>query len=285
MAGAVAPPCAACGGVRFHPRFEKQRYRFVGCDGCSLVRLDPLPDQEALTAFYDESYRSGIYATFASADAVRMATAAARIATLLPLVPSGPWLDVGCSTGSSLRAAAARGLDAEGIELSQAAVDTARAAGLRVERVAAEAFRPARAYACVTAFDLLEHLLEPGELLARVRSWLLPGGCLAVSVPDTNSAAARLMGRHWYFYAPPVHVQYFDRASLTRLLARHGLRASRIVSAPKVITLDYAVSVLAGFDARLHRIARALVAPLPRRLRQRLVKLPVGEILAIATPQ
>jgi len=284
MAGAVTPPCAACGGACFHPRFAKHGYRFVGCDGCSLVRLDPLPDQDALTAFYDESYRSGIYATFASADAVRMATAAARIAAVLPLAPPGPWLDVGCSTGSSLRAAAAHGLDAEGIELSQAAVDTARAAGLRVERVAAEDFRPPRAYACVTAFDLLEHLLEPGALLARVRSWLVPGGCVAVSVPDTRSAAARLMGRHWYFYAPPVHVQYFDRASLGRLLARHGLRATRIVPAPKVITLDYAVSVLAGFDRRLHRIARALTAPLPRALRGRLLALPVGEIMALATP-
>ena len=38
----IAPPCAACGGTRFHLRFEKQGYRFVGCDGCTLMRLDPL---------------------------------------------------------------------------------------------------------------------------------------------------------------------------------------------------------------------------------------------------
>jgi 2-polyprenyl-6-hydroxyphenyl methylase/3-demethylubiquinone-9 3-methyltransferase len=284
MTGVPTPGCAACGGSRFRPRFEKHGYRFVRCESCSLVRLDPLPDQQVLTAFYDESYRSGIYATFASADTVRMATAAARIATVLPFAPPGPWLDVGCSTGSSLRAAAAHGLDAEGIELSQAAVDTARAAGLHVERVAAEDFRPPRTYACVTAFDLLEHLIEPGVLLTRVRSWLVPGGCLAVSVPDTRSAAARLLGRHWYFYAPPVHVQYFDRASLTRLLARQRFRVTGIVPAPKVITLDYAVSVLAGFDRRLHRVARALTAPLPRALRRRLVSLPVGEIMALATP-
>src|SRR5262245_44820592 len=186
------------------------------------MRLVPLPAREALTAFYDQSYRSGAYATFASADAVRMATAAARLAAVQPLAPPGPWLDVGCSTGSSLRAAAAQGIEAEGIELSAAAVETARSAGLQVERVSAEDFRPRRSYACVTAFDLLEHLLEPGALLARLRSWLLPGGCLAVSVPDTKSLAARLMGRHWYFYAPPFHVQYFDRSSLTALLARHG---------------------------------------------------------------
>jgi SAM-dependent methyltransferase len=269
--------------MRFGLQFEKQGYRFVRCAGCTLVRLDPLPDQEALVAFYDESYRSGIYATFASAEAVRMATAAARIAALLPHVPPGPWLDVGCSTGSSLHAAAAVGLDAEGIELSSAAVDTARAAGLRVERVSAEDFRPRRQYACVTAFDLLEHLLDPGDLLARVRAWLVPGGRLAVSVPDTKSLAARVMGRHWYFYAPPVHVQYFDRPSLTRLLLRHGLRASHFVSAPKVITLDYAVSVLAGFDRRLYRIGHALTSPLPRSVRQRLLRFPVGEIMAIAT--
>ncbi|HWP65478.1 MAG TPA: class I SAM-dependent methyltransferase [Candidatus Limnocylindria bacterium] len=270
--------------MRFRPRFEKQGYRFVRCATCTLVRLDPLPEQEALTAFYDESYRSGAYATFASAEAVRMATATARLAMVRPFVPPGPWLDVGCSTGSSLRAAAAHGIDAEGIELSSAAVAAARAAGLRVERIAAEDFRPERPYACVTAFDLLEHLLEPGALLARLRDWLVPGGCLAVSVPDTRSLAARAMGRHWYFYAPPVHVQYFDRRSLARLLVRHGFAVRRIVAAPKVITLDYAVSVLGAFDARLHRVARVLTAPLPGALRRRLVRLPVGEIMAVATP-
>jgi hypothetical protein len=117
MPDTATPPCAACGNAHFHPQFEKQGYRFVRCGGCTLLRLDPLPDQHALTAFYDASYRSGVYATFASADAVRMATAAARVAAVLPHVPPGPWLDVGCSTGSSLRAAAARGVDAEGIEL------------------------------------------------------------------------------------------------------------------------------------------------------------------------
>jgi hypothetical protein len=111
----------------------------------------------------------------------------------------------------------------------------------------------------------------------------MPGGCLAVSVPDTKSLAARLMGRHWYFYAPPFHIQYFDRASLAQLLRRHGLRPSRFVSAPKVITLDYAVSVLGGFDPRLHRIGRALTAPMPPRWRQRLLRVPVGETMAIAT--
>lgn len=277
------PLCAACGGTAFRARFEKQGYRFVACGTCTLMRLDPLPSQETLTAFYDASYRTGAYNTFASADAVRMATAVARLAAVAPLAPAGPWLDVGCSTGSSLKAAAARGLDAEGIELSTPAVETARAAGLAVTRVSAEDFRPARAYACVTAFDLLEHLRDPGDLLARVRGWLLPGGCVAVSVPDTRSAAARLMGPHWYFYAPPVHVQYFDRPSLGRLLERHGLRPLRFAAAPKVITLDYAVSVLDGYDARLARLARALVAPVPAALRRRLVRLPVGEIMAIAT--
>jgi SAM-dependent methyltransferase len=247
------------------------------------VRLDPLPDQRALTAFYDASYRSGIYAMFASADAVRMATAAARIAPLRAEIPPGPWLDVGCSTGSLLRAVTADGTDAEGIELSPAAVEVAHAAGLRVTQVSAEDFRPERRYACITAFDLIEHLLDPGAFLARARTWLMPGGRFVVSVPNTKSVAARIMGRHWYFYAPPVHVQYFDRASLGQLLTRHGLRPLRITGAPKVITIDYAVSVLGGFDPRLHRLAQRLASPLPRPLRQRLIRLPVGELMAVAT--
>ena len=190
---------------------------------------------------------------FAKADDVRSATARARVAAIAALAPQGPWLDVGCSTGALLRAAVERGIDAEGIELSAVAVAEARARGLRATQVAADDFTPERRYACITAFDLVEHLIDPNPFLARVRSWLAPGGRLAITVPDIKSAQARLMRRHWYYYAPPVHVNYFDRDTIVRLLGAARLAAVQIGGAPKVMTLDYVLQSLAAFNPLLHR--------------------------------
>lgn len=280
----VAAPCPACGGRGFRHLFHKQGYGFVRCAGCGLVRLDPLPDPATLPDVYDRSYENGLYAAFARAEAVREATARARVAALRAHARESPWLDVGASTGALVRAARAAGIDAEGIELSAPAVAAARAAGLPVTRASAEHFAPTRRYGCVTAFDLLEHLVDPAGFLARVRAWLAPGGRLALSVPDISSAAARLMGRHWYYYAPPLHVYYFDRRTLVRLLARHGFRTVHVGPAPKVLTPDYALELLATFNPWLHHAGRVLSAVLPRTLRTRPVRVPVGELLLVAEP-
>jgi SAM-dependent methyltransferase len=281
-ATAPALPCPACGAEDVRPRFEKHGWRFVRCGGCRLVRLDPLPDPATLAQVYERSYRDGLYSTFARSTDVRAATAAARVAALRPHVPPGPWLDVGAATGALLRAAGAAGIDAEGIELAAPAVAAARASGLRVTQASADDFVPARRYACVTAFDLVEHLTDPAAFLARVRGWVVPEGRLALTVPDIGSVQARLMGRRWYYYAPPVHVFYFDRRTIRALLARHGWRPLVVRAAPKIMTVDYALTMLAAFNPTVHRVARAAAAVVPRGLRARPIPLPVGEILVIA---
>ena len=276
-------PCALCGGRRFTHLFHKQGYDFARCADCSLVRLDPLPTPEALAEIYERSYRDGLYAMFARADDVRSATARARVAAIAPLAPAGPWLDVGCSTGALLHAAGEQGIEAEGIELSALAVQEARSRGLRATQAAADDFEPERRYACITAFDLVEHLIDPNPFLARVRSWLAPGGRLAITVPDIKSVHARVMGRHWYYYAPPVHVNYFDRGTIVRLLGRHGLTPVQVGGAPKVMTIDYILASLAAFNPLLHRGARVLGSLAPAGLRQRPLRVPVGELLIVAS--
>lgn len=276
-------PCALCGGRSFAHEFHKAGYDFLRCRDCSLLRIAPLPTPEALAEIYERSYRDGLYAMFAKADDVRLATARARVAAIAPAVPDGTWLDVGCSTGALLQAATERGLDAEGIELSGVAVDEARRRGLRATQVAADDFVPERRYACITAFDLVEHLIDPNPFLERVRGWLAPGGRLAITVPDIKSAQARLMGKHWYYYAPPVHVNYFDRETIVRLLARHGLTTVRIGGAPKVMTIDYVLQSLAAFNPLLHRAVRGVGLVTPAALRRRPLPIPVGELLVLAS--
>jgi SAM-dependent methyltransferase len=280
---APSVPCPVCDLGDTKPLFWKRGYRFVRCAGCGLVRVDPLPSATELAETYERSYRDGAYADFARADDVRLATARARLAAVVAHAPAGPWLDIGCSTGAFLRVAADAGLDAEGIELSETAAAAARRAGLAVTRSAIEDFEPARRFAVVAAFDLLEHLRDPGVLLRRVRPWLLPAGCLVVTVPDVASLPARLMRRHWYFYAPPLHLHYFDRRTIVRLLRRHGFAPVLLGPAPKLLTVDAALDALAPLNPRLHRIARLLAAPLPGGFRRRLWRIPVGELLVVAS--
>jgi 2-polyprenyl-3-methyl-5-hydroxy-6-metoxy-1,4-benzoquinol methylase len=279
---APAEACRLCGATQAIPLFQKHDWTFVRCVICGLVSLDPLPTPAELAAHHEASYAEGRYAAFAAAEAIRDAIARDRLAMLLPLAPAGPWLDAGCSTGAFLRAAAHAGLEIEGLELSARAVAQARAGGFTVTQGTAESFTPTRRYAVVTAFDVVEHLPDPAAFGRRAAGWLLPGGVLGLTLPDIASPMARLMGRQWFYYAPPDHVHYFTPETARRLLEDAGLHEVRIGPVRKPLTIDYAAAQLAELTPVLAPVARAFAAVLPARLRRRLWPLPLGEMLVTA---
>lgn len=279
--GADRGRCRVCGGGEARERFVKGGKRFLACAGCGFVWLDPLPTVEELAAHYAWTYSEGPYTVFASAEDVRGLIARDRLAALRGSLPYGPCLDVGASTGAFVAAARAAGHDASGIELSQTAALAARAAGLPVEHARLEEFEPRAALAAVTAFDTIEHLLEPAVLLERARRWLLPDGLLALTLPDIGSFAARALGKQWYFYAPRDHFHYFDRKTIALFLAAHGFAVERVETATKPLTLAYLARQIEVFYPPLAGAAGVL-RRLPSAWLGQPIRIPVGEMLVVA---
>lgn len=274
--------CPVCDGGRESALFAKRGFTFVRCAGCGLVSIRPLPDPATSKAHHDESYRGGAYASFAAADDMRAVIARHRLRLVRPHAGTGPWLDVGCSTGAFVAEAVRAGCDAEGLELSTVAADAARARGLRVHEAAAEDFRPARRYAVVTAFDVIEHLRDPIALVQRVVTWLQDDGIFVATLPDIASLPARLLGRHWFYYAPPDHVHYFTPSTVRRLLGRAGFGRVDVRRALKPLTVDYATGALARLVPPLGPQARMVARLVQETLRSRAIPLPLGEMLVTA---
>ncbi len=275
--------CALCGGTSYRRLFHKQGYDFVRCDACRLVRLDPVPDENTLAAFYEASYDGGAYGEWGAKYDIRLAHARTRVGIVEPHAPDGPWLDIGCSTGAFLDAASRRGIDIDGIDVSESAVGVARERGLRAFHASAETFTPTRKYAYITGFDVLEHVPDPAAFLDRLHDWLAPGGRVALTMPDIASVHARLMGRHWYYYAAPYHITYFDRDTASRLMERHGFHPISIASAPKVMTIDYITAQLEFFNPWLHRVVATASRLVPASIRTRELPISTGEILVVAS--
>lgn len=278
-----AAPCVLCGGRTQKKIFDKQGYDFVRCAGCSLVRLDPIPTEEALAEVYERSYDGGAYASWAAQADIRLAHARTRVGLVRPHAPDGPWLDVGCSSGAFLEAVSGEGIDIDGIDVSGVAVEGCRERGLSAFHASAENFEPERRYAYVTGFDVLEHVVDPGAFLERARGWLAPGGRIALTVPDVDSIHARMMGRNWYYYAPPLHVTYFNRDTVTRLMRKHDFEPLEVMAAPKIMTIDYITRQFEFFNPALYRVVAALARLVPAGLRRRELPFSTGEILVVAT--
>jgi hypothetical protein len=86
------------------------------------------------------------------------------------------------------------------------------------------------------------------------------------------------MQRHWFYYIPNEHLFYFDRRTITRLLAEEGFRVERIRRVYKRLSLSYSAQALSLFNQKLGRIATSLARALPRRLAERRFPLYLGEM-------
>lgn len=132
-------------------------------------------------------------------------------------------LDVGAANGLLVEEAARAGMHAVGVEPSRVLAAEARDRGLEVhEGVLPHLALSAARFDVVTLVDVIEHVVDPVELLRLARAQLTDDGCVLVVTPDIASLAARALGRRWW-HLRLAHVGYFTRATLTRALAAAGL--------------------------------------------------------------
>jgi 2-polyprenyl-3-methyl-5-hydroxy-6-metoxy-1,4-benzoquinol methylase len=146
--------------------------------------------------------------------------------------PLGRVLDVGCGAGAlapGLRAAGAS--EVVGVEIVPAAA--ARAAEV-MDRVVAGPVEDALdeldgAFDTTLCLDVLEHLVDPSDVLNRLRALAAPGGTLQISVPNARhySLVRDLVLRGTFGYSDhghrdDTHLRWFTRRDMVELIGRTG---------------------------------------------------------------
>lgn len=142
----------------------------------------------------------------------------------------GKYLDVGCSSGSMLRAFESMGWDVWGIEPTNAIVAVPEHLKHRTSRCCfgEETIDPH--FDLITAFHVLEHIPQPAVFLRHCRDMLKRGGFVVLEVPDFSFA------RRWLekegpavepqlraHISPGLHVHQFTLESLALFVKHAGL--------------------------------------------------------------
>jgi SAM-dependent methyltransferase len=146
-----------------------------------------------------------------------------RRLALLDAAPGARLLDAGAGRGRFVATARAAGYDAAGIEPSPRGPRNPLITEVSID----EAAIAAGSLDAVTLWHVLEHLDDPRAALARIASWLAPGGTLLVGVPNIASWQARLGGERWYHLDVPRHRVHFSPAGLEALLRACGFTPLR----------------------------------------------------------
>lgn len=232
-----APPtlaqltCRACGSTQVRYVTQCATAKLYHCRHCGA---DFVGELRAI-AQRTEDHFAGIDLDkyFRSVKATRKRSYATLVQRVQKWVPSGSWLDVGCSYGWLLQSIAEHGFRGEGVEPSQHAAEHARQAGLTIHTgLFPQAVASDQQYHVISFMDVLEHLEEPLEALIAARKMLAAGGVLVIQVPDQacflyrtaewmhRGSGGRLgfaLRRLWLLDFDFPHRTYFNRTALTLL--------------------------------------------------------------------
>jgi 2-polyprenyl-3-methyl-5-hydroxy-6-metoxy-1,4-benzoquinol methylase len=180
-------------------------------------------------------------------------------------------VDVGCAYGTlAVRVATmlpedvARRLEPIGIEISNhlaaKADETLRRRGGRcLHGTAIEGLRALEAgHADVIVLScILEHEIEPLELLRQCHERLAPHGQVIIKIPNYASLGRLIRGPKWCGYRWPDHVNYFTPRTLRMIAERASLRVTRMNVFDRSPLSDSLYAVLGRDEAASSPLRRA----------------------------
>lgn len=159
---------------------------------------------------------------------------AERMLDYLKVQSGGRFLDIGCGTGYTVHAAAQRGLQATGVDISRVALEQARQNyGLRdsFHLAAAEDLPwPDDSFDYASILGSLEHFLDPGASVAETARILKPTGRAAILVPNSHHIRAiyNVMRYGEIISDLQDYERFATRVEWERLFAANGLAVEAV---------------------------------------------------------
>ena len=192
------------------PDVEIGDYDLRRCRACDLVFADPMA--AGSDSFYAwvtgfDRYHSGARWEWRKVKELLGGEAASTV------------LELGCGKGDLLRLLAGPGCEIFGLDISEASIARAQAAGLSAEvgshlDIAAR-FGEDRRYDAIILSHVLEHIGDPRGLMAALKPLLAPDGRIFVAVPYSPMSLEILHNN--IMNLPPHHMSRWNGKSLARL--------------------------------------------------------------------
>lgn len=219
--------------------FESNAPENVVKSALGYWRIRDMPTPEELSAYYATQYyqeaRGSYEITYTDAE---LRNTKQKIAFRLKLAKpdflgGGKLLDVGCGEGFVLAHGKAEGWDVRGLDFSSAGVEgqnpfcrgdllTGDIFELLENEVSSE-----NTYDVIWLQNVLEHVIDPEDLLTTLKKVVSPSGVLVVTVPNDFSRlqeeallSDRISTPFWV--SPPDHLSYFSAQSLRSISIATG---------------------------------------------------------------
>lgn len=220
-------------------------FDIMQCSGCRLVYAGFRPSEQMLAKLYGQVVDS----LYEQEEEGRRRTFRRAVERLNAECPAkGRLCEIGCYTGIFLEQARQQGWDVCGVELSDwARTIASKKRGLRCYSSMEQASQTGSLFDSVVLWDVIEHVPDPRSMIRQAHNMLQPGGTLGLSTIVLDSLSARVL-RHKYPFLMEMHLIYFTRKTLTRLLAECGFEIMSYKRHRRYVTLAYALGKYPMFN-------------------------------------
>lgn len=206
------------------------RHTYFRCVGCHTSFCSPKPTESELNEYYSSYHLSdedgGVYD---SVENRMIADFPAKLNLMRKFGGTTKLLDVGCGKGYFVKYCRDQGIDAQGIDVSESAV-----------QYAAENFQFSihhgtlencasldPIYDSISLWATIEHLSDPRATIEAAVSRLKVGGFLHLDTGIGYDWLDRLLPGYVQWFDPPQHLFVFSATGLRMLLEQCGLRIVR----------------------------------------------------------
>ncbi len=194
---------------------------YYKCEICKVIFRKIMPTREEIDQIYTQYYTPENIIrniTQMKSGEISLNKHAEYIQTIVE--PPARILDLGASTGEFVKILRDKGYDVSGCELSPEA-----------RRMAKKKFgfdfyssldQIEDVYDLVTGIEVVEHLVNPLNILDKVYQVLGPGGIAYLSTPNSDGLNAKLSREKWREAVRPFHLVLFNYSSMKQLVEATG---------------------------------------------------------------
>jgi ubiquinone/menaquinone biosynthesis C-methylase UbiE len=225
--------CLACQSPKIKYLFQKHFFDHWGCPQCGFIFVNPRPSEADLVNMYTHlayfTKRTELFETARIRDGLSLNITMnvdewyGKIAERIKqCASSGAMLDVGGGSGRFLKFIKDRypEFNPTLIEVNESLCGVAREVfGLETFNGTIEQLKlEGRKFDVVVSIATIEHIFDPASYLATIRSVMKDGGILYMTMPRLGCLSRTFSTSAIYDVFPPLHLNFFDQASMKAVL-------------------------------------------------------------------
>ena len=221
--------CPVCESKDELEIFIKEGGRYVKCQECSMVYLNPVFQDYAIKEYYENNHT--IQAEVVESDTDKFYTNIYNngLSDINKCASNHDnILDIGCSSGLFLDLAKTKGFKTYGVELNQAECLLAKDRGHVVHNNLLENINFDSRFSAVTLWDVFEHMIDGEFYLNQIKRVLLDDGIIFMQIPSSDALAAKILREHCNMFDGLEHVNLYNVKTINMLAKKCGLKVLNI---------------------------------------------------------